>query len=106
MRSFRDFCETLTREIDFEEQLDPEYVGQRFREYFELPHRPDREELVKLLENGGIGTVRVGRLPRGLRGIHFSAPDGGYDVRYSEGQWKERRNTPSCTRRTKSSTRC
>ena len=53
-----------------------------------LSHRPDREELVKLLENGGVGTVRGGRLPRGLRGVHFSAPDGGYDVRYSEGQWK------------------
>ena len=88
MRTLRDFCGLLACEIASSGQLEPETAAIKFREYFQLPHRPDREELTRLLEEGGIGTVSGGQLPHGLRGIHFSAPEGGYDVRYSLGQWK------------------
>ena len=88
MRTLRDFCGLLACEIASSGQLEPETAAIKFREYFQLPHRPDREELTRLLEEGGIGTVSGGQLPHGLRGIHFSAPEGGYDIRYSLGQWK------------------
>ena len=88
MRTLRDFCGLLACEIVSSGQLEPETAAIKFREYFQLPHRPDREELTCLLEEGGIGTVSGGQLPHGLRGIHFSAPEGGYDIRYSLGQWK------------------
>ena len=88
MRTLRDFCGLLACEIASSGQLEPETAAIKFREYFQLPHRPDREELTRLLEEDGIGTVSGGQLPHGLRGIHFSAPEGGYDIRYSLGQWK------------------
>ena len=98
MRTLRDFCGLLACEIVSSGQLEPETAAIKFREYFRLPHRPDREELTRLLEEGGIGTVSGGQLPHGLRGIHFSAPEGGYDIRYSLGQWKGRTRTHSSTR--------
>ena len=88
MFTLRDFCRYASEETAPGEMNDPEFVGSLFRHFFGLPPRPSRDRLIALLEEDGMGTVSSDRLPANLREIHFSVPEGGYDVCYSEGQWK------------------
>ena len=66
----------------------PESMAHAFVRFFNLSLRPGMDELTYLLHAAGVGSVAGVSLPSGLRGIHYSAPGGGYDVRYEENQWQ------------------
>ena len=80
-----DFCRTLLDEHP-REALDPETLAARFVRYFDVPARPTMEELKALLKRAGFGEVSGSR-HMDAKGIHFSAPGGGYDIHYREDLW-------------------
>ncbi len=57
----------------------PEQMAARFVAHFGVSPRPSLEELTLLLERGGFGTLSGGPL-EGLKGVHASARDGGYNI--------------------------
>ena len=80
-----DFCRTLLDEHP-RDALDPEGLAERFVRYFDVPARPTMEELKGLLKRAGFGEVSGSR-HMDAKGIHFSAPGGGYDIHYREDLW-------------------
>ena len=53
--------------------------------YFDVPARPTMDELCSLLKRAGFGKVSGRHLD--VKGIHYSAPEGGYDIHYREDMW-------------------
>ena len=54
--------------------------------YFDVPARPTMEQLKALLKRAGFGEVSGSR-HMDVKGIHFSSPNGGYDIHYREDLW-------------------
>ena len=84
-RTREDFCRLLLDE-DPREALDPERLAACFVRYFDVPARPTMDELRSLLKRTGFGEVS-GRRHMDVKGIHYSAPGGGYDIHYREDMW-------------------
>ena len=80
-----DFCRTLLDDHPHK-ALDPETLAARFVSYFDVPARPTMDELKALLKRAGFGEVSGSR-HMDAKGIHFSAPGGGYDIHYREDLW-------------------
>ena len=85
-RTREDFCRTL---LDDQPQkaLDPETLAARFVRYFDVPARPSMEQLKALLKRTGFGEVSGSR-HMDAKGIHYSSPNGGYDIHYREDLWE------------------
>ena len=81
-----DFCHRLLDDELFRERLEPERLAAAFTEFFHLSARPTVVELAALLRDAGFGTVS-GRELDGLKGVHFGAPRGEYDIYYREDLW-------------------
>ena len=81
-----DFCRDLLDDELFRERLDPERLAAAFTDFFHLSARPTVMELADLLRDAGFGTVS-GRELDGLKGVHFGAPRGEYDIYYREDLW-------------------
>ena len=81
-----DFCRDLLDDELFRERLDPERLAAAFTNYFHLSVRPTVMELAALLREAGFGTVS-GMPLDGLKGVHFGAPRGEYDIYYREDLW-------------------
>ncbi len=80
------FCRLLLDDSPHE-ALDPETLAARFVRYFDVPARPSMEQIKALLKRAGFGEVS-GRRHMDVKGIHFSAPGGGYDIHYREDMWE------------------
>ena len=81
-----DFCRDLLDDDSFRESLDPETLAARFVRYFDVPARPSMEQLKALLKRTGFGEVSGSR-HMDAKGIHFSSPNGGYDIHYRADLW-------------------
>ena len=81
-----DFCRDLLDDELFRERLEPERLAAAFTNYFHLSVRPTVIELAALLREAGFGTVS-GMPLDGLKGVHFGAPRGEYDIYYREDLW-------------------
>ncbi len=81
-----DFCRTLLDDHP-REALDPETLAARFVGYFDVSARPTMEEIKALLKRAGFGEVS-GNRHMDVKGIHYSAPGGGYDIHYREDLWE------------------
>ena len=84
-RPREDFCRELLDDSPHE-ALDPERLAARFVRYFDVPARPTMDELRSLLKRTGFGEVS-GRRHLDVKGIHYSAPGGGYDIHFREDLW-------------------
>ena len=84
-RTREDFCRLLLDDSP-REALDPERLAARFVRYFDVPARPTMEQIKALLKRAGFGEVS-GRRHLDVKGIHYSAPGGGYDIHYREDLW-------------------
>ena len=84
-RTREDFCRLLLDDSP-REALDPERLAARFVRYFDVPARPTMEQIKALLKRAGFGEVS-GRRHMDVKGIHYSAPGGGYDIHYREDMW-------------------
>jgi hypothetical protein len=85
-RTREDFCRTLLDDHP-QKALDPETLAARFVRYFDVPARPSMEQLKALLKRTGFGEVSGSR-HMDAKGIHFSSPNGGYDIHYQEDLWE------------------
>ena len=85
-RTREDFCRKLLEDRP-RDALDPERLAARFVRYFDLPARPSMEQLKALLKRAGFGEVS-GNGHMDVKGIHYSAPGGGYDIHYREDLWE------------------
>ena len=81
----QDFCRILLDDHP-REALDPERLAVRFVRYFDVPARPSMGQLKSLLKRAGFGDVS-GNGHMDVKGIHYSAPGGGYDIHYREDLW-------------------
>ena len=81
-----DFCREVMDDDPARGAIDPEGVAARFVSYFGIPDRPTMPVLKALLEKGGFGTVSGAHLDS-MKGVHFSAPGGGYDIHYRHDLW-------------------
>ena len=84
-RTREDFCRTLLDDHP-RNTLDPEILAARFVRYFDVPARPSMEQLKALLKGTGFGEV-TGSRHMDTKGIHYSSPNGGYDIHYREDLW-------------------
>ena len=84
MKTREDFCRTLLDD-DSREALDPERLAARFVRYFNVPACPTMDELRSMLRRTGFGEVSGRHLD--VKGIHYSAPGGGYDIHYRDDLW-------------------
>ena len=84
-RTREDFCRRLLDDSP-REALGPERLAARFVRYFDVPARPTMDELRSLLKRTGFGEVSS-RRHLDVKGIHYSAPGGGYDIHYREDMW-------------------
>ena len=84
-RTREDFCRILLDDHP-RKALDPETLAARFVRYFDVPARPTMEQIKALLKRAGFGEVS-GNRHMDVKGIHYSAPGGGYDIHYREDQW-------------------
>ena len=84
-RTREDFCRILLDDHP-QKALDPETLAARFVRYFDVPARPSMEQLKALLRRTGFGEVSGSR-HMDAKGIHFSSPNGGYDIHYREDLW-------------------
>ena len=84
-RTREDFCRRLLDDSP-QEALDPERLAARFVRYFDVPARPTMEQIKALLKRAGFGEVSS-RRHMDVKGIHYSAPGGGYDIHYREDMW-------------------
>lgn len=76
---------------DFASQFpSPEDMAARFVRYFSISGRPNMSQLEILLEEAGFGTVSGAHLDS-MKGVHFSAPGGGYDIYYRQDLWDSAR---------------
>ena len=87
-RTLDDFCDELMTDDVPMKRMEPEGLAAEFTAFFGLPARPNLEELALVFERAGIGKVSPARLPRDLRGVHYSLPGGSYAIHYQEGQWE------------------
>ena len=82
-----DFCRGVLDDDSPREALDPERIGRPFRAL--LPTcsaRPTMDELRVHAEDAtGFGEVTGRHLD--VKGIHYSAPGGGYDIHYRDDLW-------------------
>ncbi len=85
-RTREDFCRTLLDDHP-QKALDPETLAERFVRYFDVPARPSMEQLKALLKRAGFGEVSGSR-HMDAKGIHYSSPNGGYDIHYREDLWE------------------
>ena len=81
-----DFCHKLLDDELFRERLDPEELAAAFVRCFDLSGRPSLNELNGLMNRAGFGMVSARPLD-GLKGVHFGAPRGEYDIYYREDLW-------------------
>ncbi len=81
-----DFCRGLLDDDLARGAIDPEGVAARFVSYFGVSGRPTMPVLKTLLEDAGFGSVSGAHLDS-MKGVHFSAPDGGYDIHYRQDLW-------------------
>ena len=79
------FCRELLDDDAPRETLNSESLAARFVRYFNVSGRPDMDELKVMLKEAGFGEVSGRHLD--VKGIHFSAPGGGYDIHYREDLW-------------------
>ncbi len=79
-----DFCRGVLDDSP-REALDPERLAARFVRYFDVPARPTMDELRSMLRRTGFGEVTGRHLD--VKGIHYSAPGGGYDIHYRDDLW-------------------
>ncbi len=82
------FCRELTRDECPGARLEPERLAADFARRFDVPLRVSLDDLAVLLECAGMGPISGARLQRGLRGVHYSLPDGSYAIQYEERQWE------------------
>ena len=82
------FCGELLRDECPWARLEPERLAADFTRRFQVPLRVSLDDLAVLLENAGMGPISGARLEDGLRGVHYSLPDGGYAIQYEERQWE------------------
>ena len=80
------FCRKLLDDELFWERLEPERLAAAFADCFGLSGRPTVAGLTALLRDTGFGTVSARSLD-GLKGVHFGAPRGEYDIYYREDLW-------------------
>ena len=80
-----EFCRTLLDDHP-QKALDPETLAARFVRYFDVPARPSMKQLKALLKQTGFGKVSGSR-HMDAKGIHYSSPNGGYDIHYREDLW-------------------
>ena len=83
-RTREDFCRGVLDDSP-REALDPERLAARFVRYFNVPARPTMDELRIMLRRAGFGEVTGRHLD--VKGIHYSAPGGGYDIHYRDDLW-------------------
>ena len=83
-RMREDFCRGLLDDSP-REALDPERLAARFVRYFNVPACPTMDELRSMLRRTGFGEVSGRHLD--VKGIHYSAPGGGYDIHYRDDLW-------------------
>ena len=81
-----DFCRRLLDDDSPHDTLNPEGIAAEFVRYFRLSGRPAMEELRSMLRCAGFGEVS-GRHLDSVKGIHYSAPGGGYDIHYRNDLW-------------------
>lgn len=91
MTATRDgFCRKLIYDAEegaFQRWIGPESTAGEFVRFFEVSLRPTMDELKTLLREAGFGEVsEAGHLPGGMRGVHYTSPHGGYDIRYLKDQ--------------------
>ena len=84
MKTREDFCRKLLDD-DSREALEPERLAARFVRYFNVPACPTMDELSSMLRRNGFGEVSGRHLD--VKGIHYSAPGGGYDIHYRDDLW-------------------
>ena len=87
-RTLEDFCNGLMADERPMERLMPEELAAEFAVFFGLSGRPALAELGDKFERAGIGQVSPAPLPDGLRGVHYTLPDGSYAIHYREDQWE------------------
>lgn len=80
------FCRLLLEGVHFRRALNPEWMAAAFVDYFRVSNRPTMDELTILLRRAGFGHVTAMRL-ESLKGIHYSAPGGGYHIHYRKDLW-------------------
>ena len=78
------FCRELFDDHP-QEALNPERLAARFVRYFHVPDRPTLDRLRSMLKETGFGEVSGRHLD--VKGIHYSAPGGGYDIHYRNDLW-------------------
>ena len=81
-----DFCRELLDDAHDRGAIDPEGVAARFVSYFRLKGRPTMPVLKALLEDAGFGAVSGAHLDS-MKGLHVSAPGGGYEIFYRQELW-------------------
>ena len=81
-----DFCRELLDDDLAHRTLDSEGVAARFVSYFGISGRPAMPLLKVLLEEAGFGTVSGAHLDS-MKGVHVSAPGGGYEIYYRQDLW-------------------
>ncbi len=91
MTATRDgFCRKLIDDADEgsrQRWIGPERAAGEFVRFFRVSLRPTMDELKALLRETGFGEVsEAGHLPSGMRGVHYTSPHGGYDIRYLKDQ--------------------
>ena len=81
-----EFCRRLLDDDSTHDTLNPEGIAADFVRYFRLSGRPTLDELCVMLSRAGFGEVS-GRHLDSVKGIHYSAPGGGYDIHYRDDLW-------------------
>ena len=84
-RTREDFCRKLLDDDSPHDTLEPERLATRFVRYFNVPAQPTMDQLRCMLRRTGFGEVTGRHLD--VKGIHFSAPGGGYDIHYRSDLW-------------------
>ena len=87
-KTLDDFCDRIMADEHPIRRLEPEELAAEFTEYFQVPLRVSLEDLAVLLECAGVGDVSERHLAGGLRGVHYTQPDGTYAIHYLPGQWE------------------
>ena len=64
----------------------PSTLAGEFLRFFGIRGRPDLDSLTRLLRRAEFGEV-TGRCMDTLKGIHYSSPNGGYDIHYHQELW-------------------
>ena len=85
-RTLHGFCAWLKSNLSRRRTLNPEWMAAAFVDYFSVSLRPTLEELTLLLKGAGFGHV-TGRHLESMKGIHYSAPGGGYHIHFRKDLW-------------------